>query len=222
MDEFNDAEVRVLGSLVEKSVTTPDHYPLSLNALVTACNQRSNREPVVNYTEEQVVLALDSLRERHLAWECAGASARVRKYSHQMAETLDLSPAETAVLCLLMLRGPQTVGELKGRTARLHAFADLAEVAATLESLANRESDPLTRMLPRQAGRRESRYCHLLSGEPALPAADELPVAPPEPARVAVEQAEQAHRELTAEVAALRAELDALRAEFDTFRSQFD
>lgn len=166
-------QVRVLGALIEKEIVTPENYPLSLNALVNACNQRSSRDPVLDLTEEEVRQAVHSLEELHLV--SAVRDARVAKYEHRVRTVWHLRRDETAVLCLLMLRGPQTPGELRSRADRLYTFDDLAAVQTTLERLAARTEDaastgPLTRMLPRQPGARESRYAHLLSGAEAYDA----------------------------------------------------
>ena len=166
---LSEAEVRVLGSLAEKQVTTPDYYPLTMNALVHACNQISNRDPVVQYEERQVAEAVDSLRLKNLVYIFYGADSRVPKYKHMMREVYSLSPQELAVMCVLMLRGPQTVGEIRGRTGRLYEFADLAEVEATLDGLARRDEGPLVVRLPRQPGRKDSRYAHTLAGVPEVP-----------------------------------------------------
>src|SRR5256714_12762678 len=175
---LNDVEVRVVGSLAEKQVTTPDYYPLTLNALVHACNQISNREPVVNYDERTVADAVESLRAKNLVYIFYGAESRVPKYKHMMREVFALSPQELAAVCVLMLRGPQTVGEIRGRTGRLYEFADLSEVEATLEGLARRD-EPLVAKLPRQAGRKEARYAQLLSGRPEVEEAGDEQAAPP-------------------------------------------
>src|SRR5215213_9563700 len=164
---LSEAEVRVVGSLVEKQVTTPDYYPLTLNARVHACNQISNRDPVVQYGEREVADAVENLRAKNLVYIFYGADSRVPKYKHMAREVFGLSPPELAALCVLMLRGPQTVGEVRGRTGRLHEFADLREAEETLEALARRD-EPLVTKLPRQAGRKEARYAHLLSGQPAV------------------------------------------------------
>src|ERR1043165_7495991 len=164
---LNDVEVRVAGSLVEKPLPPPDYYPLTLNALVHACNQISNRDPVVSYDERTVEEAIEGLRRKNLVYVFYGSESRVPKYKHMMREGFELSPAELAALCVLMLRGPQTVGEIRGRTGRLYEFADLREVETTLEGLAQRD-EPLVVKLPRQAGRKEARYAHLLSGTPAV------------------------------------------------------
>src|SRR2546423_3578165 len=174
---LNDVEVRVVGSLAEKQVTTPDYYPLTLNALVHACNQISNREPVVNYDERTVADAVESLRAKNLVYIFYGAESRVPKYKHMMREVFALSPQELAAMCVLMLRGPQTVGEIRGRTGRLYEFADLPEVEATLEGLARRD-EPLVAKLPRQAGRKEARYAQLLSGRPEVEEAGDEQAAP--------------------------------------------
>jgi len=157
------AEARALGALVEKEVTTPDYYPMSLNALVNACNQRNNREPVMDLDEQEVRQALHGLEDMHLAGRARGADGRVAKYEHWLGEAFNFSRAETALLCVLLLRGPQTPGELRGRTERLHRFDEIGEVLAGLQKLMER--DPaLATVLPRQPGTKEARYGHLLSG----------------------------------------------------------
>jgi uncharacterized protein len=209
---LNPAEARVLGALIEKEVTTPEYYPLTLNALVNACNQKSNRDPVVAYDEETVEGAIDSLREKGLAAVISGAGMRVVKYRERFAEKLNLGRREMALLCVLMLRGPQTVGELHGRTERLHGFADLAEVESVLEQLMGREPDPLTARLPRLPGTKEPRYAHLLSGAPEIAAEMPPPPAPREDRLAALET----------EVRALRDEIRNLKDQFAGFRSQFE
>jgi hypothetical protein len=217
---LNDAEVRVLGSLVEKQVTTPDYYPLTLNALVNACNQISNRDPVVQYDERTVSFAVDTLRAKNLVYIFYGADSRVPKYKHMMREVYGLSPAELAALCVLMLRGPQTVGEVRGRTGRLHEFADLREVEETLDALSRRD-EPLVLKLPRQAGRKEARYAHLLSGAPAIEDEAEAPAAQPRAASARAGDSERVAR-LEAEVERLRGELAEMRERFEEFRKQFE
>jgi uncharacterized protein len=165
-------EARALGALVEKEITTPENYPLTLNALVNACNQISNRDPVVSFSETMVMRALSGLREKNLAGVFHGADSRVPRYAHRLQEAFALSGPETAVLCVLLLRGPQTVGELRGRTGRMHEFATLAEVEAALHALATKKSQPLVAKLPRQAGSKESRFEHLLEGDVPLPSAE--------------------------------------------------
>jgi uncharacterized protein YceH (UPF0502 family) len=156
-------QARVLGALVEKEVTTPEYYPLSLNALINACNQRSNREPVMALDEEEVRQALHGLEDLHLAGRARSADGRVTKYEHWMGEVFNFSRAETALICVLILRGPQTPGELRGRTERLHRFEEIADVLAALQKLMER-TPPLATVLPRQPGTKEPRYAHLLSG----------------------------------------------------------
>jgi hypothetical protein len=218
---LNEREVRVVGSLIEKQVTTPDYYPLTLNALVHACNQISNRDPVVQYGEREVADAVESLRARNLVYIFYGADSRVPKYKHMAREVFALSPPELAALCVLMLRGPQTVGEVRGRTGRLYEFADLGEVEATLEGLARRD-EPLVVKLPRQAGRKEARYAHLLSGQPVVEdEAEGQAVSAPRPTPSRAGDGERVTR-LEAEVEALRGELADMRRQFDEFRKQFE
>ncbi|HYG79545.1 MAG TPA: YceH family protein [Pyrinomonadaceae bacterium] len=215
---LNEAEVRVLGSLVEKQVTTPEYYPLTLNALVQACNQKSNRSPVVSYDEATVERAAESLRAKNLVYLFYGSTSRVPKYKHMMGEVYGLSPRELAVMCVLMLRGHQTPGELRGRTDRLYDFQSLQEVEETLDSLSAKEPEPLVVKLPRQPGQKEVRYAHLLSGEVtaeqfSVPEQAEAPHVTPRSDRLAA---------LEQEVATLRGQLDALRQEFEEFKKQFD
>ena len=159
---LNDVETRVLGSLVEKDVTTPDYYPLSLNALVNACNQKNNRDPVMHLQEDAVQEALSTLQDKRLAGPTSSADSRVTKYEHRLQEAFNFTRGETAVLCVLLLRGPQTPGELRGRTERMHRFEDLTEVQSTLQRLMQHDP-PLVRVIPRQPGTKESRYKHLLA-----------------------------------------------------------
>jgi hypothetical protein len=209
------AEARVLGALVEKEVTTPDYYPLSLNALINACNQRSNREPVMDLDEEEVRQALHGLEDMRVAGRARSADGRVSKYEHWLGEVFNFSRAETALVCVLLLRGPQTPGELRGRTERMHRFDELTDVAAGLQKLMEREP-PLAAILPRLPGTKESRYAHLLSGQ-----VESLPVAAAtEPAYVRREAGEDAGHEeriaqLEAAVAELRQEIAALRQKID-------
>jgi uncharacterized protein YceH (UPF0502 family) len=174
------AQARVLGALVEKEVTTPDYYPLSLNALMNACNQLTNREPVMHLDEEEVRLALRRLEDQGLAGRARGADGRVTKYEHWLGEAFNFTRAETALLCVLLLRGPQTPGELRGRTERMHRFDEIGEVLAGLQKLAERDPS-LVAVLPRQPGTKESRYAHLLSGsiESAVAAENALARARP-------------------------------------------
>jgi uncharacterized protein len=208
-------DVRVLGSLIEKEITTPDNYPLTLNAVVTACNQTSNRDPVLALDEATVLQSLEELGRRSLVRAVHRSDARARRYRQVLSESFSLHAAETAVLCVLMLRGAQTAGEIRTRSARLFEFADLALVDITLQALMTL-STPLVAQLPRRAGQKEVRYAHLLSGEP--PQEVDAPVQaaaadPEEPGRLeALEQA----------VASLRAEVAELRALLEDFRRQFE
>lgn len=164
--DLSDLEVRVLGSLLEKDLSTPEYYPLSLNALVSACNQKTNREPVVSYDESTAYAGLELLRERRLAAFVNESGSRVEKYRHRISEQFNLTRGELAVLTVMLLRGPQTLNELKERSARMHPFADLEAVQHVLERLAERSPEPLTILLPKLAGTKEPRWMHLLSGQP--------------------------------------------------------
>ncbi len=211
-------EVRVLGSLIEKEITTPEYYPLTLNALVNACNQISNRDPVVSFDEMTVARALESLREKKLAWMVTGVG-RVPKYEHRFTEALQLAAQEVAVLCVLMLRGPQTVGEIRGRTSRLYEFKELEEVELTLQALQSAQP-PLALKLPRQPGTKESRYAHLLAGAVQI---EEREVAPRlEPATVAIRQENERLAALEDETAQLRSDLQELKQQFLDFKKQFE
>ena len=226
---LSTTEVRVLGSLIEKQITTPDYYPLTLNALTNACNQLTNREPVVAFDETEVVRALDKLRDKRLATLFTGAESRVAKYKHTLTDALLLTPAEVALLTVLMLRGPQTVGELRTRSERLFKFDTLPEVEEALNALAARQPQPLVAKLPRAPGTKESRYTHLLSGPveaaapgPAASAASAERTPPLEPATVIVRAENERIAKLEEDVAALRAELAELHAKFADFRKQFE
>lgn len=211
MEPLSAAEARVLGALVEKDITTPDYYPLTLNALVNACNQTSNREPVMALGEAAVEQALGALRERRLAFLFQGADSRVAKFGHRVAETLELERPAIAVLCVLLLRGAQTVGEVRARTGRMHEFESLEATEAALQALAARVPEPLVVRLARQPGMKEQRYAHLLAGPVAAPVAgEEIPPAlPTDESRVA---------RLEAETAALRAEVSELRRQLDELK----
>ena len=220
---LNRVEVRVLGSLIEKQITTPEYYPLSLNALTNACNQVSNREPVVSFDDKTVVRALESLREKKLVWMVTGAGSRVPKYEHRMAETFTLAEQEVAVLGVLMLRGPQTVGEIRGRTARMYEFQTLEEVEQVLDALMISEPHPFVTKLPRQPGTKESRYAHLLGGEVKIEKIDEQTVAPRlEPAALEVRAENERIARLEEEIEALRLELGELKQQFLEFKKQFE
>jgi uncharacterized protein YceH (UPF0502 family) len=209
------AEARVLGAMIEKEVTTPDYYPLSLNALINACNQRSNREPVMDMDEEAVRQALHGLEDKKLAGRARGADGRVAKYEHWLGEVFNFSRAEVALVCVLLLRGPQTPGELRGRTERLHRFEEIGDVIAGLQKLMEREP-ALVAVLPRQPGTKESRYAHLLSGPvEALHAA-----AVAETAFVRRDDGEDAGHE--ERIARLEATVTELRQEMATLRQKID
>src|SRR5215469_3971897 len=215
---LTDTEARVLGALVEKDITTPDYYPLSLNALVNACNQKSNRDPVMSLNEDAVRQALHSLNEKGLAGNATGAGdSRVPKFEHRMQEAFNLTRPETALLCVLLLRGPQTPGELRGRAERLHRFEDLTDVQSTLQKLMTRE-EPLTKVLPRQPGTKEARYAHLLCGDKQE---WEATVTVSE-ARAESSVDDERIVRLEEEVAALRKEMADLKDEVLRFRRQFE
>lgn len=208
--ELSPHEARVIGCLIEKQITTPDQYPLSLNALVNACNQRSNRDPVLELDETTVQQNLDALVRKHFVIEKSGFGSRVPKYQHVFCNTqfgaLQFSPQETAILCELLLRGPQTPGELRSRASRLSSIADVQEVEAALEQLMRREDGPFVVKLPREPGRRESRYAHLFSGEVAP-----MPDSAPSVATAGAPSREQRIDELERQVAELRRELDEVK-----------
>lgn len=213
-------EVRVLGSLLEKEVTTPDNYPLSLSALTAACNQSSNRDPVMQLDEETVTQATVALRRRGLLLAIQPSGSRVTKYMHLLGDALTLDARDLAVLGVLMLRGEQTPGELHARTARLADFTDLAHLEATIEGLITREPEPLVARLARRAGQKEVRYAHLLSGPPA-PADDLSPATVAGTAGGRADDRETRVDVLERTVEELRSELAALRTQFDAFRAQF-
>lgn len=217
-DILNPVEARVLGSLIEKQITTPEYYPLTLNALVNACNQLSNREPVVSFDDKTVARAIETLREKKLAWMVTGVG-RVPKYEHRFIEALQLAEQEAAVLCVLMLRGPQTAGEIRGRTGRLYGFKELEEVELTLQALTGGDR-PLVVKLPRQPGTKESRYAHLLGGEVRV---EEREVtARLEPATIEVRQENQRLSKLEEDLAQVRVELAELKQHFFEFKKQFE
>jgi uncharacterized protein len=209
MEVLDPVEVRVLGALIEKEATTPEYYPLSLNALVNACNQKSNRDPVVNYDDDTVSDALLTLREKKFALTITGGG-RVNKYAQRISETLNLGRRELAVLCTLLLRGPQTLGEIKDRSERMYGFSDLGETERVFEKLAEWPGGGLAVKLPRQPGQKEARYAHLLSGEPKFDASPEE--AAPRTGKLA---------ELESEVTALRSELNDLKRRFEDLEAQF-
>ncbi len=211
---INEVEARVLGSLLEKDLTTPDYYPLSLNALINACNQKNNREPVMSLDENAVRDALEGLHEQGLAGPASGADSRVTKYEHRLQEAFNFTRGEEAVFCVLLLRGPQTPGELRGRTERMHHFEDLEQVQSALQKLMQREP-PLVKMLPRQPGTKESRFVHLLSGdvEGVAEIAHATPSRDADGSRMAA---------LEQEVSELRTRLQKLEEQVSDFRKQFE
>jgi uncharacterized protein len=215
VDLLSDVEVRVLGALIEKDITTPDYYPLSLNALVNACNQKNNRDPVMTLDEDAVRAALDSLQAQRLAGPASGADSRVTKYEHRLQEVFNFDRREIAILCVLLLRGAQTPGELRGRAERMYRFEELEDVHATLDRL-SQSQPPLAAVLPRQPGTKESRYMHLLSGgaAPAELAPARMPHNhSPGDGRIAA---------LENDVAELRREVAEMQQQLAAFRKQFE
>ena len=200
---LHPVEIRVLGSLLEKEVTTPEYYPLSLNALVNACNQKSNRDPVVDFNQAIVEQALESLREKGLLLTVTGAGSRVPKYGHRISEKLNLGRRELAILCELMLRGPQTLGEIRTHCERMHPFDDLSEVETVIERLPE-----LITKLARRPGEKEVRYAHLLAGAPSVP-------------ETVREAAEPTRTDRTDRIAALEQEVGQLRSEVEELKQQF-
>jgi len=213
-EKLTEVEARVIGCLVEKQLTTPEYYPLTLNALVAACNQKTNREPVVFYTEEMVEKALENLREKNLVYVFYGSTSRVPKYKHILPDVYELEPSEVAVVSVLMLRGAQTLGELRERTHRLYDFSGLGEVNETLDGLMKRD-EPLVARLERQPGQKEVRFAHLLSGEVRTASAPDL--------QKNNDSAEtDRFTKLEQEVEFLRTELLSLRQTFEEFKKQFE
>ncbi len=211
--ELDDVEARVLGCLIEKEATTPDTYPLTVNSLISACNQKTNRFPVVDYEEETIINSLDTLRDKNLVYVFYGGSSRVAKYKHLVPKILELKYPEVVIVCVLLLRGPQTVGEIKGRTARLYSFSGIGQVEETLDALQKR--DPaLVVDLGRQPGQKESRFAHLLSGEvEVLDTASQYPV---------VRASSVKSDALEKEIEELRLELAELKEDFAEFKSRFE
>jgi uncharacterized protein YceH (UPF0502 family) len=214
--KLTESEVRVLGSLIEKDITTPDYYPLSLNALMNACNQKSNREPVMQLDEDTVRDALEGLQQVRMAGPARGTDSRVTKYEQRLQEVFNFTRAETAVLCVLLLRGPQTPGELRGRAERMHRFETLDDVQAALQKLMQRDP-PLATVLPRQPGTKESRYAHLLAGDVEADAPVQVSAAAD---RNWVDTDRVAR--LEEEVTELRRELSGVKDQLERFRRQFE
>ncbi|MBV9624182.1 MAG: YceH family protein [Acidobacteria bacterium] len=215
--QLNEVEARVLGSLVEKDITTPDYYPLSLNALVNACNQKNNRDPTMTLDEDSVRQALSSLGEKRLAGPAGGAESRVAKYEHRLQEVFNFDRREIAVLTLLLLRGPQTPGELRGRAERMYRFETLEDIQSTLRRLIEREP-PLVRMLSRQPGTKESRFMHLFFPESQ---ADIAPLPPRHPGSPDSGNLEERVGTLEGEVSLLRRQLEELGRELREFKKLF-
>jgi uncharacterized protein len=215
IQQLTEVEARVVGALVEKQITTPEYFPLTLNSLTAACNQKTNRDPVVSFDEETVQTALDSLRDKNIALVIYRSGSRVAKYKHMFPKVYEISPAEVAVLCVLMLRGFQTLGEIRERSSRLYEFPGLGEVSETLEGLMKRD-EPAVMKLERQAGQKEVRFAHLLCGEIDV---TNLPVST---------SASHKHADnerlikLEDEVKTLRSELDEFKSAFEEFKKQFD
>ncbi len=207
-EKLTETEARIVGALIEKQLTTPEYYPLTLNALVAACNQKTNREPVVSYSEQIVQKSLDDLREKNIVYVFYGSTSRVPKYKHILDKVYELEPPEIAVLCVLMLRGAQTLGELRERTGRLYEFSGLGETSETLDGLI-RKDEPLVVKLERQPGQKEVRYAHLLSGEVVV-------TYQPQEKSVSSNQAENER------IAILEGELENLRNDFNLFRQSFE
>lgn len=213
---INETEARVLGSLVEKQLTTPEYYPLTLNALAAACNQKSNREPVMSLGETEILAAIDSLRDKNLVYLFYGSTSRTVKYKHMLPNVFELDSAGVAVIALLLLRGPQTVGELRGRSDRLHEFSGLDEVQQTLDDL-SRRSEPLVLKLERQPGQKEARYAHLMSGE-----VDQATIVVESATPLSSGGSNERIEKLEVEIERLNAELTNFRSTFDEFRKQFE
>jgi uncharacterized protein len=220
---LTEIETRVLGSLIEKDITTPDYYPLSLNALVNACNQKNNRDPIMTLDEETVSQALSTLQEKRLAGPASGADSRVTKFEHRLQEVFNFDRREIAIVCVLLLRGPQTPGELRSRTERMYHFEALDDIVSTLDRLAQRDP-PLARVLPRQPGTKESRYTHLFSGEPPTPDVEgSASVARAlSPASAGGNSASDRLGMLEEEVSRLRQELSEVQQQLAAFRRQFE
>jgi uncharacterized protein YceH (UPF0502 family) len=207
--QLTSEECRVLGCLVEKAITTPDYYPLTLNSLVTACNQKSSRDPVVEYDDNEVLTAIDGLREKQLATRITSSDSRVPRFRQLMPDALRLNQPQLVTLTILMLRGAQTVGEIRGRSGRMYEFESLQEVEDTLQELSRREPHALVIQLPRRPGEKDARWAHLLCGQPEIDMSEVPQAAAP------------SRGGLEARVAALEEEIAALREEFQKFREQF-
>lgn len=217
---LNDVEVRVLGSLIEKQLTTPEYYPLTMNALTLACNQKNNRNPVTQFAEATVAEAVESLRAKNLTYVFYGSNNRVPKYKHVVTEIFHLSSAELALMCVLMLRGAQTVGELRERTSRMYDFTGLEEVEETLSLLIAKDPEHLVLRLPRQPGQKETRFAHLLAGEISIELDAEIQL--PKDGGVARQSTGERISRLEQEVETLSKQLEALHQTFAEFKKQFE
>ncbi len=219
---LTEIEARVLGALIEKEITTPDYYPLSLNALVNACNQKSNRDPVMNLDEDAVTQALRTLNGKELAGPADNFDSRVRKYEHRLQEAFNFNRLETAILCELLLRNRQTSGELRSRASRMHPFEELSEVQSTLDRLIHHDP-PLVKILPRLPGTKEARYTHLLCGDVEIPEAQATPARAREisAASASASTGDRLAR-AESEIADLKKEIAALKQQFADFRKQFE
>ena len=217
--QLTPIELRVLGSLIEKQITTPEYYPLTLNSLTAACNQKNNRNPVTSFPESEVQEALYTLREKNLAYVFHGSTSRVPKYKHVAPEVLHISAPEVAAMCVLMLSGPQTVGEIRTRGSRLYPFSGMEEVEETLRALSDRDGEPLVMKLPRQPGQKDARFVQLLSGEPDIEQMTEVSAS-----ERASRRSSESDRvaKLEAEVQELRQQIDRLSSQFAEFRKQFE
>jgi uncharacterized protein YceH (UPF0502 family) len=216
---LTENEIRVLGALIEKQITTPEYYPLTLNSLTAACNQKNNRNPVMSLTEGEVERALDSLREKNLAYVFHGSTSRVPKFKHVGPEVLQLNPAELAAMCVLMLSGPQTIGEIRTRGSRLFDFKSMEEVDEIVHALSTRESDPLVVKLPRQPGQKDARFTHLLAGQPDVEAITEF--TPPSRAARREPEGDRVSK-LEEQVETLTKQVEGLIAQFEEFKKQFE
>ncbi len=217
-EKLTEVEARIIGALVEKQLTTPEYYPLTLNALTAACNQKSNRDPVVSFDEETVTRTLENLRDKNLVYVFYGSTSRVPKNKHMLPQVFELEPSEVAVMCVLLLRGAQTLGELRGRTDRLYDFHGIGEVNETIDGLINRD-EPLVVKLERQAGQKEARFAHLLSGEAAALSHSNNA---PENYSALRQPGSGRMLEIEKELETLRNEFDDFRRTFEDFRKQFE
>lgn len=217
LETLNETEARVLGSLIEKQLTTPEYYPLTLNALTLACNQKSNRDPVVTYDETTVTNTLERLRDRNLVYVFYGSTSRVPKYKHMVPSVYELEPSEVAVMCVMLLRGPQTLGELRTRTERLHDFQNLGEIQETLDGLIRRD-EPLVMRLERQPGQKEARFAQLLTGPIDVEAYTAAAVA----TRSGRGDGGERMEKMEEEILQLRQEVEALKQTFEEFKKQFE